>query len=94
MTPPIFSQFSSGGGGRATGFGMGPMEGGGLYKFTSASFQGTGSNPNGPNLSQARSMSPISSLVKSNSSMQNAMSFSNLVVFIVKNSIRIVVAQV
>ena len=25
MTPPIFSQFSSGGGGRAAGFGMGPM---------------------------------------------------------------------
>ena len=25
MTPPIFSQFSSGGGGRAKGFGMGPM---------------------------------------------------------------------
>ena len=55
MTPPIFSQFSSGGGGRATGFGMGPMAGGGLYKFTSAIFEGTGSNPNGPNLSQARS---------------------------------------
>ena len=54
MTPPIFSQFSSGGGGRASGFGMGPMTGGGLYQFSSASFGGTGSNPDGPSLSQAR----------------------------------------
>ena len=55
MTPPIFSQFSSGGGGRARGFGMGPMAGAGLYRFTTATFQGTGSNPDGPSLSQARS---------------------------------------
>ena len=45
MTPPIFSQFSSGGGGRAKGFGMGPMSGGGLYDFSYASFGGTGGNP-------------------------------------------------
>ena len=55
MTPPIFSQYSSGGGGRATGFGMGPMTGGGLYRFSVAYFSGTGSNPDGPSLSQARS---------------------------------------
>ena len=54
MTPPIFSQFSSGGGGRAKGFGMGPMSGGMLYKFSVAYFSGTGSNPDGPSLSQAR----------------------------------------
>ena len=55
MTPPIFSQFSSGGGGRAKGFGMGPMSGGGLYDFSYASFGGTGGNPNGPGLSEMRS---------------------------------------
>ena len=56
MTPPIFSQFSSGGGGRASGFGMGPMGSGGLYQFSSASFGGNnGTQPDGPNLSQARS---------------------------------------
>jgi hypothetical protein len=55
MTPPIFSQFSSGGGGRAKGFGMGPMKGGGLYDFSYASFGGTGGNPNGPGLSEMRS---------------------------------------
>ena len=55
MTPPIFSQFSSGGGGRSSGFGMGPMGSAGLYKFTTATFGGTGGNPDGPNLSQARS---------------------------------------
>ena len=55
MTPPIFSQFSSGGGGRASGFGMGPMGGGGLYDFSYASFGGTGGNPNGPGLSEMRS---------------------------------------
>ena len=56
MTPPIFSQFSSGGGGRAKGFGMGPMAGGGLYKFTSANFGGTngGGDPDGPSLGTAR----------------------------------------
>ncbi len=55
MTPPIFSQFSSGGGGRATGFGMGPMAGGGLYDFSFAQFQGTGGNPDGPSLGEMRS---------------------------------------
>ncbi len=54
MTPPIFSQFSSGGGGRAKGFGMGPMAGGGLYRFTTATFSGTGGNPDGPSLGDAR----------------------------------------
>ena len=54
MTPPIFSQFSSGGGGRATGFGMGPMSGGGLYDFSYAQFQGTGGNPDGPSLGEMR----------------------------------------
>ena len=53
---PIFSQFSSGGGGRAAGFGMGPMGGGGLYAFTFASFGGNnGRSHQGPSLSQARS---------------------------------------
>jgi len=53
---PLFSQFSSGGGGRSSGFGMGPMGGGGLYKFTYASFEGNnGESQDGPNLSQARS---------------------------------------
>ena len=56
MTPPIFSQFSSGGGGRSSGFGMGPMGGGGLYKFTTATFGGSaGTSYDGPSLSQARS---------------------------------------
>ena len=57
MTPPIFSQFSSGGGGRAAGFGMGgPSGGSGLYDFTYASFEGNnGRSQNGPNISQARS---------------------------------------
>ena len=54
---PIFSQFSSGGGGRAAGFGMGGFAGpSGLYDFTYASFGGNnGRSQNGPNLSQARS---------------------------------------
>jgi len=56
MTPPIFSQFSSGGGGRSSGFGMGPMGGGGLYKFSTATFGGeNGQSQDGPSLSQARS---------------------------------------
>ena len=56
MTPPIFSQFSSGGGGRASGFGMGPMGGGGLYDFSYASFGGNnGQSWDGPSLGQARS---------------------------------------
>tara|TARA_B100001094_G_scaffold286326_1_gene301057 strand:- start:42 stop:1007 length:966 start_codon:yes stop_codon:yes gene_type:complete len=56
MTPPIFSQFSSGGGGRSSGFGMGPMGGGGLYDFSYASFGGNnGRSQDGPSLSQARS---------------------------------------
>ena len=54
MTPPIFSQFSSGGGGRAKGFGMGPMKGGGLYDFSTATFQGTSGPPDGPSLGEAR----------------------------------------
>ena len=54
MTPPIFSQFSSGGGGRAKGFGMGPMKGGGLYDFSVATFQGTAGPPDGPSLGEAR----------------------------------------
>ena len=55
---PIFSQFSSGGGGRAQGFGMGPTGSAGsqLYAFTSATFTSNGVRSyTGPSLSQMRS---------------------------------------